>query len=995
MKRKSWIFIAAFVCIAAVLATVFLLPGHKYPPQYRLPFLQLDHANADSVSQALPIEEIAAHLMIFVSADSSLPSSGSLVPGASGFMPASISMLDEAIEKPRGHSPFTMPLFLSASSGIPDFLSEIPKFPSEMAMKAVANDTLISEYADFVAEYADVLGFHFNQFPQVSFLKTDKGEIDTTFMNREKRHSLAFLRAFNKRKIISVVSGFTLFTGNPSDTTKLKTEWGFFREFADSGMPAIALPVSHPFFTSETENFGREILLDSAKFRGLLIADATEGQPSADQLIAAFNNGADMIITGLLPADFALIITQAIEDDKLDEDDIRQKAARVFLAQEWCVLPDDTSMKSIEKEEIFNDARPTSMILRLSEASITLVNNKNGLMPIGRIGSSEMNLVVISGETLLPMKKAFENYASCRIVDLDVTKTNISYFLKNLPASWLNVIAVNSNTIPNDLLKLLDKELLLMNNTVVVNFGDPTRLKYFENQNELIQVFDDSPFSQSFAAQLIFGGFSAKGLLPLKVSDSLQAGAGIINTPVYRLKYTIPEELGISSADMGALDSIVAEALAAYAFPGCQVWVAKEGKVIYNKCFGHLDYERSKKVAENTLYDIASVTKVAATTVAAMKMADQGRLDINADVGKYFKNTEINYKSILPDTVVNIDTINVLTAKNLNWKKILKQQDTIHLNDSIVVAWDTLILRVTPSMNIFKTPIRALLIHQSGIQPSMPILRYIQCNKDTLYTCDDYYCRAEDDSCKVEIADNMYLRANWFDTLWNDTKELRAYNRSIYQYTDVNMILVQQVLDTINQKSLDDFLKSAVYGPLNLHNISFKPLDHGFKRTDIAPTEYDRYWRRQLLQGHVHDPSAALLGGISGNAGLFCNANNLGILLQMLLNGGSYGGVRIMSANTVKRFTSHQPDNHRGLGWDMKTEKGIIAYSASEQTYGHTGFTGTCVWVDPQNQLVFVFLSNRVHPKVSNWKILSLRVRQNLHQAVYDAIAKRRNGRAT
>ena len=240
------------------------------------------------------------------------------------------------------------------------------------------------------------------------------------------------------------------------------------------------------------------------------------------------------------------------------------------------------------------------------------------------------------------------------------------------------------------------------------------------------------------------------------------------------------------------------------------------------------------------------------------------------------------------------------------------------------------------------------------------------------------------DSSEVQIAGGMYLNKRYEDTLWIDTKQLRAYSRKIYQYSDVNMILLQLTIDSINDYSLDKFTQKNFYSPLGLQ-CGYKPLNR-YSLKKIVPTERDNFWRQQLIHGHVHDPSAAMIGGVSGNAGLFSSAWDLGVLFQMLLDGGTYGGRQYLNKSTINLFTKTQTDSYRGLGFDKWSKRQIIAKSASPNTYGHTGFTGCCVWVDPDNEIVYIFLSNRVHPSARNWRLNSYKIRNNVHQAVYDAM---------
>jgi CubicO group peptidase (beta-lactamase class C family) len=243
------------------------------------------------------------------------------------------------------------------------------------------------------------------------------------------------------------------------------------------------------------------------------------------------------------------------------------------------------------------------------------------------------------------------------------------------------------------------------------------------------------------------------------------------------------------------------------------------------------------------------------------------------------------------------------------------------------------------------------------------------------------------DSSEIKIAENMFFRKNYMDTLWKKTKQLRVYSRKIYQYSDINMILLQIAIDSLNRQSIDKYVKNQFYLPMGLKTMCFKPADY-FSKSSITPTENEQYWREQTLRGDVHDPSAAMLGRVAGNAGLFSNAYDLAVLAQMWLNGGTYGGRRYISESTVKLFTGFQEESHRGLGFDKPSKQSIIGNGAPKESYGHTGFTGTCVWVDPINEIVFVFLSNRVHPNQKNWMINKLKIRQKIHSVVYEAICK-------
>jgi len=418
------------------------------------------------------------------------------------------------------------------------------------------------------------------------------------------------------------------------------------------------------------------------------------------------------------------------------------------------------------------------------------------------------------------------------------------------------------------------------------------------------------------------------------------------------------------------------------------------------------------------MYDIASLTKICGTTLAMMKMVEKGKIRLDDEIGEYFEDTEIDYGNIEPDTVIFIDTMSIARKTKLEIIELVTNKDTIHLNDTLIEMTEIVISRVSPDLNIFRVPVRSLLVHQSGVNPSLPILPYMyyqdnygellreeRDKADTLPQSDSItvdttitYTRQEaydcyyssswiEDSAEIKIADGMYFRQRWADTLYIEVKRLSVCPYKIYQYTDMNMILAQMTIDSVNDKPINEYLHEEFYYYLGLKNTSYNPLNN-IPKYRILPTETESFWRKQSIRGYVHDPSAAILGGISGNAGLFSSASDLGIIGQMWLNKGSYGGLMYLNPGTVNMFTTTQPENHRGLGFDKAAINNLNAMSAPSSTYGHTGFTGCVMWIDPENEIVYVLLSNRLYPDINNWKILELKTLQEVHQVIYNALDK-------
>lgn len=642
-----------------------------------------------------------------------------------------------------------------------------------------------------------------------------------------------------------------------------------------------------------------------------------------------------------------------------------------------------------------------SIQLSVAEHIACLVKNEQSILPFVSVS----NISFVQAEHCeFPffhdlMKDVHENY-KYSFIQTDPESCN--KFIDQIPDNKI-VVFIQDKTNrfsfnPAQLQKLKEKHTCGM-----IDFSSIYCRHYHDAFDFYVLAGCSLPEFQKTVANLINGSTYVMGRIPVHVNNSPFIMSA--KTEIIRLKESFPEDAGLDGEFLyNTIDSIISDAINRGAFPGCQVWAAKNGKVIFNKAYGWHSYDKSIQVRKTDLYDIASVTKIAATTIAAMRLCDGGKLSLNEPIRRYFRNTEINYTRIKPDTNVVIDTLNL---NKVDLKKLIKQgklpKDTFRIQDTLLVTIDSIFSKATPSLNIFTVPIRYMLMHFSGISPTLPILPFIQMRKyylkehnisenDTVAKTinwrdvwEMYYSSKKTDSSQVQVADGMYLKNRWLDSLWQRTKEVGVSGRKVSQYTDLNMILVQITIDTINRSNMNKYMQKEFYSPLGLRNIMYQPIQNRVPLSRIAPTENDITWRKQVIHGHVHDPSAAMLGGISGNAGLFACAEDLGVLFQMLLNGGKYGGRRYLSENIIRLFTKTNEETGRGLGFDKWGMKNIVAPSASPKTYGHTGFTGCCVWVDPNSKLVFVFLSNRVHPNVNNHRINGLKIRQKVHQVFYDA----------
>lgn len=382
-----------------------------------------------------------------------------------------------------------------------------------------------------------------------------------------------------------------------------------------------------------------------------------------------------------------------------------------------------------------------------------------------------------------------------------------------------------------------------------------------------------------------------------------------------------------------SLDAFIRSCISQGAFPGCQVFAAKNGEIIYQKSFGYFTYDRTQPVTDTTLYDIASVTKVAATTLAIMKLYEEGKINLNT----YLKN-------YLPFTVGT---------------------DKAYLT------------------------IRDLLLHQAGLKAFIPFYK-TTIDKISGSPRSDLYRVAPDKQFSLPVASNFYMLTSYRDTIWDEILQSNLDNRGRYVYSDLDFYFLEKVAEAVSGQSIDQYVIENFYRPLGLKYTMYNPWKRGLKK-QCAPTENDQYFRFQLVQGYVHDPGTAMLGGVAGHAGIFSNTRDLAIILQMLVNGGEYKGRRYLKKETLQTFTGFRSGiSRRAYGFD-KPEKargdgGPASDLCSKTTFGHQGFTGTCAWADPETGITFIFLSNRVYPTADNNLINGLKVRFKAQSYIYEAL---------
>jgi beta-glucosidase-like glycosyl hydrolase/CubicO group peptidase (beta-lactamase class C family) len=693
-----------------------------------------------------------------------------------------------------------------------------------------------------------------------------------------------------------------------------------------------------------------DLLRNQLHFHGLAFSDALNMkgvakyfQPGEVELRALMAGNDVLLYSEDVPLAIKTI-RKAVEDSCLSESIIDAHVRRILAVKHWCGLVSGHNV--INTQNLTADLNNPGALLikqKLAEEAITVVKNRGSLIPLRRPDTLRTISIAIGTVAEPPFQTMMRMYSRADYFTIPMNAPDSIWnkmrdTLKNYNLSVISLHNLSNRKTAT--FGLSDNAVRFINDaptrlrSVLVSFGSPYALSRFPDYDAIIEAYQDEKTFQSAAGQVLFGGLQATARLPV-TAENFTSGMGVNTAKPIRLQYTLPEELGINSLALMGIDSIVKSAIERHVFPGCQVLAAYRGKVIYNKSFGTHTYDPSPVVLNSDLYDLASVTKVAATTLAAMKLYEEGKLNLFSTLGDY-----------LPE------------VKETNKKSL---------------------------------QIRELMTHQAGLKDWIPFY------KKTLNPAGQadslLYTRKPDSLHSIRVANGMYLDRRYRDTLYKNMDESELKDRGTYKYSDLGFLYMQRVIEKITCMPLDHFVDSVFYKPLGLSVTTFRPYEK-FPLDRIAPTEMDTVYRRQLVHGDVHDPAAAMLGGVAGNAGLFSNASDMAVIMQMLLDNGTYAGHHFLNSATIKLFTRTQFEgNYRGLGWDKPpfdmSHGSPASQYASSLAFGHTGFTGTCIWADPRYDLVFIFLSNRVNPSAAVNLLARYNIRTDIHDILYQAIEKK------
>ncbi|MCL2290695.1 MAG: serine hydrolase [Bacteroidetes bacterium] len=872
-----------------------------------------------------------------------------------------------------------IPLLVSidAEWGVAMRLDSVPAFPRQMTLGAIPaeHNHLIYEMGREVANQCKLLGIHINFAPCVDVNNNAKNPVINSRSFGENREwvtekSLQYMRGMHDNGVIACAKHFPGHGDTEVDShyglpvikkTKQQlwdTELYPFQKMIENGCEMImvahlnipALDNTPGSISTTSYKIVTDLLRNEMGFNGIIITDGMEMDglrktypKGAVAEIKCLQAGIDVL---LLPNELSVIIPaikKAVENGEISEESINEKCLRVLQMKEKWGLTTFQPLSAANVVKELNNEKVKDLIKELETKALTLVKNEKKIIPLQ---GKEKTCFLFIGD---PENEAFAKRVSQEF-DLPFIKISKNIKKEEIPAALARfskydqviVAYLSTNQSPGRNYGITQESVAFLNElgkskkVILSLFGNPYALAKFKSLNRFDAVivgYQRTENSTRAALQGVFGEVPFEGLLPVSVLDyTSQTNAFTGEKAESRKQKAGQEEVSfLSEKYRKEIDQIIEDGIKEKVFPGCQVLVLKKGKPIFAKNYGTINYQDKNHVTAHTIYDVASITKPLATTLALMKLYDEKKFSLKDTIGKF-----------------------------VPW----------------LIGSDKSGLRI-----------EELLTHTSGLRAFIPFHRSLPPDS----TNANYLNTYETEIFNIPVAHNLFLNHQYQDTVRRILSESTLRPKR-YLYSDLGLLLLRDMIENIVQESCEKYIFSEFYEPLGLENTFFSPALKGVDLKRIAPTENDTLFRQQLVHGYVHDQASALFGGFAGNAGLFSTAHDLAVILEMLMNKGTYNGKRYLSEKTVQLFTSPYSCNgvrRRALGFytpSAEKPSDILPEKANANTFGHQGFTGTVFWCDPKEDLVYIFLSNRVHPNVEPNLLSKSKIRLLVHEKIYESL---------
>ena len=821
-----------------------------------------------------------------------------------------------------------------------------------------------------IGEHCKRLGVHFNFAPVVDINTNPKNPIIGNRSFGEDRDnvtakSLAFMKGMQAAGVLANAKHFPGHGDTDSDSHKTLPTISFnekridsielypYRELIKEGLSSVMVAhlnvpslESRPGFPSSlSKHIVTDILKERLQFKGLIFTDALNMKGASnfskpgDIDLAAFMAGNDvLLISEDVPKGIAKI-EEAYNNKDITEERLAHSVKKILMAKYKVGLDNYSPIGTANLIEDLNRIKDDALYEELLEHAITITRNQKDLLPLRHLETKKIAYVKLGDDVGSPFLEELKKYTKVH----EIKANKLDELITKLQSYNTVIVGFHkSNENPWKGYKFKDQELVWLyeiarTNTVILDvFARPYALidlHSIENIEGIVMSYQNSEIAQQKSAQLIFGAIGAKGQLPVSTGEHFNVNEGIEYGAIQSLSYGLPERVGMSSERLKRLDSIANYAVNNKMTPGIQLLVARKGKVVYNKTFGKHTYEGNELVKPHDIYDVASLTKILATLPLLMELEEKKIVSLNTPLSK-----------ILPE-----------------YKDSNKEDVTI----------------------------KQMLSHYARLKPWIP---FYVATLDSVTKKPDpkYYRRKASPKYSIKVADEVYLRYDYPDSIQKIIKESDLLTRLRYRYSDMPYYILKKYIENYYDKPLNELVQEHFYQSLGANYTTYNPASK-FSDTQIVPTEIDDYYRYQKIHGYVHDMGAAMQNGVGGHAGIFSNANDVAKIMQLYLQKGFYGGKRYFKTETINKFNTcyycHR-DNRRGIGFDKPQlgDEGPTCGCISMTSFGHSGFTGTYAWADPEEEIVYIFLANRTYPKAGKNLLLRENIRTEIQRLIYEAI---------
>ncbi|MBW3517960.1 glycoside hydrolase family 3 N-terminal domain-containing protein [Flavobacterium sp. NKUCC04_CG] len=848
-------------------------------------------------------------------------------------------------------------------------LDSTPRMPWNMTLGAVQDMALIKKVGISLAEQSNRMGLHFNFGPVVDINTNPKNPIIGVRSYGETRdvvtdRAVAFMEGYQSKNVFATAKHFPGHGDTSTDSHYAlplmdlgkdrlnKVELYPYKKLIDHGLASVmvahlSLPVIEPdpkLPTSLSYNVVTKLLKEDLGFEGLIFTDALNMKAASNYLkpgeidLAAFLAGNDVLLFAENVPTALIKFKEAFDANIVTEERLAHSVKKILSFKYKAGLTDYKPVQIGNLILDLNSYQFDDLNAQLYEEAMTLVKNDKHALPIAHLEKEKIAYFKLGDDNGDDFLKQLNQFAE--VTAIDTTAENFS--LQNLKLYTRVIIGYHKADNPwrkhdfsFDELNWINK-IAAQNKTILVSFAKPYALSAvtnFEPIEAVVQAYQNNKFAQEAAAQLIFGTIAAKGKLPVSINSNFTEGTGHKTKVLSRLGFSTPTKEGMDPVRLQKIDQIAQKAIDDRLTPGIQIVVARHGKVVYQKSFGYHTFDKQQAVLNTDVYDLASLTKILGTLPLLMKDYDAGKITMKSKLG-----------TLIPE-----------------FDRSDKEDITL----------------------------QEVLTHQARLQAWVPFYKSTldEQNKPSKLFYSNHYSEEFPD----QVSENLFIKKGYNKLILKAIAESKLLPKKQYKYSDLGFIALKEYLERSSKLSLDQLAESTLYSKLGATTMTYNPLRKRDMST-IPPTEIDNYFRYTTVQGYVHDMTAAMEGGVAGHAGLFANALDVAKMMQMYLQKGSYGEDVFFSERTFNDFNNCwfcKDGNRRGVGFDKPQKAGTAGPTcgcASMTSFGHTGFTGTMTWADPESDLIYVFLSNRTYPDSNDNKLSKANVREDIQEAIYKSI---------